>query len=268
MHMKRLVFLKLGGSLITDKAKPMQAQTDVIRMLTQQIAAALQEDPDLQLVIGNGAGSFAHYAVIHNDMEQGLTGPDKRMGYAKVQQAATQLNRIIVDALLEAGVPAMTLQPSSFLTASNGTIQQFPTHVLLAALDASITPVMYGDILFDSQKGSIIASTEMLIAAAAKAFVQQGTSVHKVIHNGVTQGVLDQNNKVIPSINRKNFPAIKKFLYATNGFDVTGGILHKIEESLDLSEKGIQSVIINGASEKDLLKRALLDEHVTGTYFL
>src|SRR3989344_1093977 len=102
--MKRLVFLKLGGSLITDKTKPMTANLEVIRTLARQIAAAIHEDSNLQLVIGNGAGSFAHYAVITHHMQNGLSTPDKNIGYARVQQAAAQLNRIVVDALLEAGL--------------------------------------------------------------------------------------------------------------------------------------------------------------------
>jgi isopentenyl phosphate kinase len=93
---KRLVCLKLGGSLITDKAKPMQAKKDIIRTLAKQIASALKKDPDLQLIIGNGAGSFGHYAVITHHMQNGLDEPGKNMGYAEVQKAVAELNRGIV----------------------------------------------------------------------------------------------------------------------------------------------------------------------------
>ena len=152
-------------------------------------------------------------------------------------------------------------------TGKNGKIPQFPLEVVQQALDRKIVPVMYGDILLDAKKGSTIASTESLIAAACHAFVAQGRKVHKVIHNGVTPGVLDRLGRVIPHISAQNLNKVKKLIYGTDGFDVTGGMLHKIEESMALVEKGVHTVIINGVSEKDLLKRALLDEKVTGTYF-
>ncbi|MFN3331018.1 MAG: uridylate kinase, partial [Caldilinea sp.] len=55
-----LVFLKLGGSLITDKRKAETPRLDVIARLAQEIAAAQQDDPALRLVIGHGSGSFGH----------------------------------------------------------------------------------------------------------------------------------------------------------------------------------------------------------------
>lgn len=267
MNMKRLVFLKLGGSLITDKAKPMEAKTNTIAALAEQIASALQKDPNLQLIIGNGAGSFGHYAVITNHMQNGFDTPDKKIGFARVQQSVANLNRIIIDALLEAGVAAMPFQPSSMVQGVGGSIRQFSVDVLSYAVEHNITPVMYGDIIFDTNKGFMIASTELLIGAAVEAFLKKGLAVYKVIHNGVTQGVLDAEGKVIPLITKKNFPEVQKLIYKTDGFDVTGGMMHKIEASLMLADKGVPTVIINGISEKDLLKKALLDEDVLGTYF-
>lgn len=262
---KKLVLLKLGGSLITDKAKPMEAKKDIIETLAQQVASALKKDPNLQLLIGNGAGSFGHYAVITHHMQNGLNEPQKNIGFAQVQKAVAQLNRCIVDALIDAGVAAMSLQPSAMMIANDGVLQELPLTIIEAAFAHNIVPVMYGDILLDTKKGSTIASTELLLGAAAAAFVNNGHAVHKVIHNGVTQGVLDTHKKVIPYITRENLAEIKKLIYKTDGFDVTGGMLHKIEESLLLADKGISSLIINGISEKDLLTKALLDEDVIGT---
>ncbi|KXK10470.1 MAG: Acetylglutamate kinase [Microgenomates bacterium OLB23] len=262
---KRLVCLKLGGSLITDKATPMEAKKEIIVTLAQQIAAALKQDPNLQLIIGNGAGSFGHYAVITHHMQNGLNEPQKNIGYAYVQKAVALLNRSIVDALLDAGVAAVSWQPSAAIVGNAGVIENFPTDVIETALSHNIVPVIYGDILLDTQHGSMIASTELLLGAVAQALIKKGHVLHKVIHNGATKGVLDAHRKVIPRITPHNFEEITQLIYATDGFDVTGGMLHKIKESLLLAHKGIPSLIINGVSEKDLLTRALLDEPVEGT---
>jgi isopentenyl phosphate kinase len=199
-------------------------------------------------------------------MQNGLDNPEKNMGYVQVQKAAAMLNRCIVDALIEAGVAAVSFQASSAIVGHNGKIEDFPLDVIEAAFSHNIVPVMYGDILLDTKKGSMIASTELLLCAAAEALTKKGYKVHKVIHNGVTQGVLDAQKNIIPLITRDNLNEIKKLIYATDGFDVTGGMLHKIEESLELADEGIPSMIINGVSEKDLLTHALLDENVKGTH--
>ena len=52
------IFLKLGGSLITDKDKPYTARTQVIADIAKEIVAARKTDPDMELLIGHGSGSF------------------------------------------------------------------------------------------------------------------------------------------------------------------------------------------------------------------
>ena len=48
----RTVFLKLGGSLITDKYTPLTPRPDVIQRLAQECAAAQAQAPDLRLLLG------------------------------------------------------------------------------------------------------------------------------------------------------------------------------------------------------------------------
>jgi hypothetical protein len=57
-------------------------------------------------------------------------------------------------------------------------------------------------------------------------------------------------------------------IYQTLGFDVTGGVLHKVKESLYLTKYEIKSFIINGTGKKNLLKKALLGEKVLGTWII
>jgi hypothetical protein len=61
--MKNLVFLKLGGSLITDKNKPYTSRPDKFTQIAHEIKSALSRNPDLQLILGHGPGSFGHFAV-------------------------------------------------------------------------------------------------------------------------------------------------------------------------------------------------------------
>jgi hypothetical protein len=55
-----LYFLKMGGSLITDKTTPRTPRMEVLNRLAMEIASACAQNPSLHLVVGNGAGSFGH----------------------------------------------------------------------------------------------------------------------------------------------------------------------------------------------------------------
>ena len=70
--MSKLIFLKLGGSLITDKERPRTPRLDTLRDLSTQIAAARARDPNLLLLIGHGSGSFGHVVAKKYATRDGL----------------------------------------------------------------------------------------------------------------------------------------------------------------------------------------------------
>jgi isopentenyl phosphate kinase len=82
------IFLKLGGSLITDKTRIEHARRPVIRRLAREIKAAREARPDLQLVLGHGSGSFGHVAAKKHGTREGAQGRSGWLGYAEVAAAA------------------------------------------------------------------------------------------------------------------------------------------------------------------------------------
>jgi isopentenyl phosphate kinase len=74
----------------------------------------------------------------------------------------------------------------------------------------------------------------------------------------------DKNARLIPEITIKNYAKIKSSLTSSDGVDVTGGMLSKVESMLELAKKGIESEIINGDKPGNLL-RALKGEKRIGT---
>src|SRR3989344_5130080 len=79
--MKKIILLKLGGSLITDKTKPYTARMKIVRNLAVQIKAALRKDSKLQFIIGNGSGSFAHYPAVKYKIRDGIIKEDQKIFY-------------------------------------------------------------------------------------------------------------------------------------------------------------------------------------------
>src|SRR5574341_801580 len=112
-----LYFLKLGGSLITDKTKPRALRMDVLDRLSAEVAAACSQNPALHLVVGNGAGSFGHIPARRYGTRQGVHTPKDWAGFAEVWHEAAALNRLVTDALHAAGLPAVAFPPSASVTA-------------------------------------------------------------------------------------------------------------------------------------------------------
>lgn len=264
--MNAITFIKLGGGLITDKTVPMTVRIDAIRTVSTQIQESLAENPRLQLMVGNGAGSFGHFQAIAYKMTDGIHDDNQAFGFCAVQDAVAQLNRAVVKEMLNCGIKALSLAPSSLMLAQHGKITHVFMNHVLQLLRLQIVPVFYGDIITDAAKGAHICSTEYLITAFVAQLLKKKHRVKRIIHCGITDGVLDDRGRLITHITPQQLDRLKKVCGKTRGFDVTGGMLHKVQQSCALARYGIETVIINGASDDFRLKRLLIDKKVEGTY--
>ena len=259
--MNNLILIKLGGSLITDKKKPFTPRHDVIKRLAREIHEAKQEKK-LKIIVGHGGGSFPHKPAKDYHTNEGIINKDSFKGIALVQDAASKLNRIIVDALIDAGENAVSVQPSASLISENGRIKEWYLKPVKEMLKCDLLPVPYGDVALDTKKGCCIISTEEILNYIAK-----HSSFKKIILAGITNGVYDKDPtkypdaKLIPEINSKNFDEIKKYLGESSGIDVTGGMFEKVNKIFELAKFGAEAVVMSGEI-KGNLKKALLGERV------
>src|SRR5512136_3268147 len=109
--MTELVFLKLGGSLITDKTDEQVARPRVIRRLAREVRTALNKRPGLKLVLGHGSGSFGHSVASRYGTRKGVRGPEAWRGFSEVAEAAAHLNGIVREACIREGIPVLSLTP-------------------------------------------------------------------------------------------------------------------------------------------------------------
>ena len=257
-----ITLLKLGGSLITDKSKPYTARLDVIKRIASEIRSALSESPGINLILGNGAGSFAHQSAAKFKTHEGFSTDEGRLGACIVHQDAMKLHMIVLEELLNEGVPAFSFSPSSFIV-NNITIQQFNNLAIQQSLKQGLIPFIYGDVILDKKRGSTIYSSDKTLSILATEL--SGTyQISRIIHAGDYDGVYDSDKNSIEKITKDTFPALEKHFSDSENVDVTGGMKKKIEETMKLAEKGINSIIINGSTPGNI-KKALLDQHVKGT---
>lgn len=254
------LFLKLGGSLITDKTKVERVRHDVLIRAAGEIAQARQENSALRLVLGHGSGSFGHVAAAKHGTRQGVTNAAGWRGFAEVSDAAARLNRMVVAELMAADVPAVSLQPSASVVCADGRIQTIAAESVQAALDAGLVPVLYGDVAFDSVRGGTIVSTEEVMMALVKKIRPSW-----LLLAGETPGVFDLEEQVIPVISRKNYVEIESALGGSRGTDVTGGMAGKVQSMLALVAQFPQlSIRIFSGLEPGNLAQTLLNPAEAG----
>jgi isopentenyl phosphate kinase len=268
--MKELVFLKLGGSLITDKTQPYTPLLDVMDDLASQIATTLQTHPNLRLVLGHGAGSFGHVPASEYKTRDGLppratplayrerdeTQENYWKGFAEVWYQASALNRYVMKALHKAEVRAIALPPSSSVIASEGRVSVWETTPIRMALASGIVPVIFGDTVFDEIRGGTILSTEDLFQSLTRALHPE-----RILLAGIEAAVWEDfpaRTRKVETITPSSFNEIKKGVGKSAAADVTGGMESKVKQMLDLVEENPElNVQIFSGAEPGNIARAL-----------
>jgi isopentenyl phosphate kinase len=255
-----LLFLKLGGSLITDKHTPRTACPDVLARLMAEIAAARAERPDLRLVLGHGSGSFGHVEGSRHGTRRGVSTPEQWQGFAEVQAAAALLNRLVVDAARAAGLPVLNLPPSASAVCRDGVIERLALEPVRAALDHGLVPLVFGDVAVDVVRGGAIVSTEDVFGFLARAL-----RPNQVLLAGLEPGVLTHwpGGAVVP---RLAADAALDGVGGAQAADVTGGMAGKVAEmqALVRAVPGLAVRIFSG-EPAGLVRAVLLGQAAPGT---
>lgn len=260
-HSSELVFLKLGGSLITDKTREATARPEVIRRLAEEVAEALAACPGLRLLLGHGSGSFGHMAGERYGTRCGVRDAAGWRGFAETALAAQRLNRLVADAFWQAGVPVWSLQPSASACCRDGELVALDWRPVAEALSRGLVPLVYGDVALDEVRGGTIISTEEVFAWLARRLKPD-----RLVLAGAVPGVMRSDDgaagraQVIAEITPRRLAALLPLMDGVQGTDVTGGMLAKVRTMCALVEElpHLQVRLISGL-EVGLLTRVLGD---------
>lgn len=244
--MSNIIFLKLGGSLITDKTQPQTPRLDVLTRLSSEIAEAMDQNPDIRLVLGHGSGSFGHVPASQYGTRKGVYSAEQWSGFVEVWWAASALNRLVMDALHNAGLPAIAFSPLAMIIARNGQVAAWDTHPLKTALEIGLVPIIHGDVVFDLERGGTILSTEDLFSYLARQL-----HPNRILIAGRETGVWKDyptRKQLIPLITPKTLAETMPTLTGSNATDVTGGMIAKVNTMLNLVKEimGLEVLIFSG----------------------
>jgi isopentenyl phosphate kinase len=255
-----MLILKLGGSVVTHKDRPFTPHTDNIARLAAEIAEA-----DAQpLIVVHGGGSYGHPVATEYRITEGYTEPRQLVGFSKTHQAMVELNGIIVGELLDAGVPAFAVSPSSLLATEGKRITCVDLRVVEMCIESGLVPILHGDAVLDTLQGFAILSGDQLVVKLAI-----GLKAERAVLGSDVDGVFTDDPKLNPDArlidelslsNHRDEAAIGDALET----DVTGGMLGKVLEAAEAVEAGIEVVLVN-ATVDGRVRAALRGENVVGT---
>ncbi len=257
----RPVVLKLGGSVITEKDRPLTPNLQAIGRLAEEIDRA-KVSP---IVIVHGGGSYGHPIAKTYEIAGGLKDQAQLVGFSKTHEAMVSLNRLVVGNLLDRGSPAFGMAPSSFILTSKGRIQIFQGEILTRAIKTGLIPVLYGDAVLDTKQGFAILSGDQIAALLAVKL-----KAERLIMGVDVDGLYDSNPKkdssarLISRLTLEEVPELMNKIGGAEVSDVTGGMLGKVSELTAPVARGIETVIVN-ALKPGYVYRALKGEKVVGT---
>jgi len=244
-----MILIKLGGSIITNKERPLSARRKAIESILKQIKKI--KEPK---IIVHGGGSYGHYWSVKYDMHTKPAKYDAR-GVAIVKNSMIELNKIILDIAVKNRINAYCLPPTDFMNGNKSIKNKILTMNDISK--SGLTPITFGDALWFGQKKSYILSGDVIMTTIAKV-LKPRLSVFVLNVDGVYSDL--KTKKLIYDF-KKEKPTI-----SINKMDVTGGMTRKITEAVKISRSGLNVFFTNG-NKPQRITDAVSGKKFEGTLF-
>ncbi|UCF08713.1 MAG: isopentenyl phosphate kinase family protein [Thermoplasmata archaeon] len=256
-----MYIIKLGGSVITDKAKKNIFKKEVTSRLMSEIMESGQ-----RVILVHGAGSFGHILAKEYGLHEGYRSESQLSGVAEVQRDVKNLSLKVLDACLAGGMYAVSLAPSAFVVNDKAVIKHMDASIFKRYLDLGITPITFGDVVVDESLVFSIVSGDQLMLMLAKAF-RPKTVVFVADVDGIFTGdpSADDRAELLPVVDKETLSIIGNSESKVS--DVTGGIFGKSKIMLEIAAHGMETIILNGTVE-NRLRDALMGKDVLCTKFM
>lgn len=245
--MVRPVLLKLGGSVITDKATPGKFR----RPATKRLLGELKRS-GVPAVLFHGSGSFGHPPAKKHGAG---SRPLKPEGVSEILAAANQLHADVVHVAQEAGLKPLSFPLHQTVTSEQGQLEDYPVQRLQRAVEEGYMPVLSGTLVRDMELGWRVASADELMADLASEL-----SPRLALFCTDVDGVLGPDG-LLP----KASPAVLEHLWDAGGRgdDVTGRMAGKLERAFQVAAV-CPTWILNG-EVRGRLQDVLKGKAVPGT---
>jgi len=244
-----MILIKLGGSIITNKQKPLTPNISAINKIVTQLKKVREP-----IIIVHGGGSFGHYWSVRYDMH---TKPAKysKKGVAVVKNSMVELNKIILNSFLKHDLNPYCLPPTDFMFGDKPDLKKVKEIAKIAK--DGLVPVSYGDVLWYGKNRFYILSGDSIIGILAK-ILKPRLAIFVLNVDGVYSDM--KSKKLLYEIKGQT-ASISKV-----GRDVTGGMTRKIKEAMMMSKSGIDVFLVNG-NKPERIVNAINGKNFEGTLF-
>jgi isopentenyl phosphate kinase len=214
--------LKLGGSVVTEKGEPETVDSAALDAAAAAVADAAGEET----VLVHGGGSFGHPAAERHGVgvERGSRDP---AAAREIHAAMKRLNGAVIDALADAGAPALPVHPLSAASRDGAGELDLPVGAVERMLGEGFLPVLHGDVVSHAGEGVTVLSGDELVVSLV-----EGLGAERAGLCSTVPGVLDADGEVIPEI--RTFEEVSDALGGSEDTDVTGGMAGKVRTLLAL----------------------------------
>lgn len=245
-----MMVVKIGGSVITDKAEEKVLRHEVLG----GIARAVARIPGAVAVV-HGAGSYGHPLAKRSGVGTAPHENDRAGAVAEISRDVRELNLHVLNALLKAGCPAISVPPSATVIAEDGRVAGVHIDVLRAWLERGFVPVTFGDVVPDRDIGvGIISGDEMMYHVALAA------GAHMAVFLSDVDGVFDRDPSVHGAVLLTSVAPDSHVLFGEVECDVTGALEGKLGWMFRLAGEGVETWMLNG-----LVPERLVDLATGGT---
>jgi len=244
-----MILIKLGGSIITNKEKPLSPRKKVVENIAKNLKKI-----DEPIIIVHGGGSFGHYWSVKYDMHTKEKKYDPK-GVATVKNSMIELNKIILDSLLKNKLNPYCLPPTDFMSGNKPVTKKIKEIEKIA--NSCLIPVTYGDALWYGQKKTYILSGDKIMTHLAK-ILKPRLCIFALNEDGLYSDL--KTKKLIYELQDER-PSISE-----NKMDVTGGMTRKVEEASKIAKMGVSVFFVNGNKPERIVK-AVKNRTFEGTLF-
>lgn len=230
-----ITVVKLGGSIVTHKDKPLSPNSGVINKIAKEISRAFENNRN-KLFLIHGGGSYGHYYAAKYHVSVTWQKIASK-GISKTAAAMISLHTLILDRLVSEDVPCKTVLSSEILS-EGGKISIGGKEYLRTMFDNNLVPITFGNVVV-SRKGFKIVSGDQIAIALAESL-----PVKRVIFVMDVDGIYPTSKlkgSIIEELGAEN-----SFGAKIRRYDVTGGVKSKINAGLRIAKCGAEIYYVNG----------------------
>ncbi|XP_041468498.1 isopentenyl phosphate kinase-like [Lytechinus variegatus] len=194
--------VKVGGSAITEKLELETINFDNL-VKTAELLSKLKG----KFILVHGAGSFGHFQASEYGVSKGYTSlsSDEQLrvkeGFCRARLSVTKLNHMIVNALVEKGVPAVGFSPCGrWRMKGRGQVRSSDCEKVNELLEAGFLPVLHGDCVLDEDLGCTILSGDTIIQVLCEFFKPKRVVFLSDVEGVFTKPPTDPEAKLLPRI--------------------------------------------------------------------